>query len=200
MTRKGPKYSRLTIIIVALVAIFVLWNLAKRVQVLRSQASIPGNIGEVTAVVEPVEGDLQKVSLFFHTGVEEEKGETVSYLSFRLKLPARGGLVILTDKDGLEVDELMVAEEFEDEEVWSTPVNKIFVEEDTFNIDFALVNLTKEGYKSHELNRFAEFYLKKDLVPAEIKIEVDEGFSFMYTKDRPVVSIWEPPQNLVVIN
>jgi hypothetical protein len=199
MARTKSKYSRIIIVVVALVAIFVLWSLAKRVQVLRSEASIPGNIGEVKAVIEQVEGDLQKVSLFFHTGIEEEKSETVSYLSFRLELPARSGLVLLTDESGLQVSELTLAEEFADEEVWDVPVNKIFTEEDTLYVDFALVNVTKDGYKSHELNRFAEFYLKKDLVPEEISLGVNKDYSFMYTKDRPVVSIWEAPENLVVI-
>jgi hypothetical protein len=199
MARRKSKYSRIAIVVVALVAVFVLWNLAKRVQVLRSEASIPGNIGEVKAVVAQEEGDLQKVSLFFHTGVEEENSETISYLSFRLELPARGGLVILTDENGLQVSELMIAEEFTDEEHWSVPVNKVYTEEDTLYIDFALVNLTKDGYRSHEQNRFAEFYLKKDLVPAEISLGINKDFSFMYTKDRPVANIWEPPENLVVI-
>lgn len=199
MAKRKTRKLRALVFLVALVGIFILWTLVKRVQVLRSDASIPGNIGEVKASAEQYEGDLQKVSLSFHTGVDEGNSEIVSYLGFRLEVPLEGGLVLLTNESGAQADEINVTEEFSDEDTWAVPVNKIYADENNLYVDFALVNLTKEGFKSHELVKFADFYVQKGVVPVEIELNVNKDFSFMYTKDRPVVNIWEPPNNLVII-
>ncbi len=199
MARSRSKYSRMFLVVIALVVIIVLWGLIKRVQVLRSEASIPGNIGEVKASVERVDTDLQRVSFSFHTGVDEEDSEIVSYLSIRIEIPLAGGLVLLTDETGLQTHEVIVAEEFINEDNWNVLVNKIHADGEMLYVDFALVNLTKDGFKSNELKHFADFYIKKGVVPVEITLNVNKDYSFMYTKDRPVVNIWEPPASLVVI-
>jgi hypothetical protein len=199
MARRKSKNLRALIFVFALIGIFVLWNLVKRVQVLRSEASIPGNIGEVKATVGQMGGDLQRVDLSFHTGSDEESSKLISYLSIRLEIPTLEGSVMLTDETGVEINELMVVEEFSDEESWGVPVNKIVMEDEMVIVDFALVNLTKDGYKTHELKDFAYFYVKKGLIPAEVALNVNSDYSLMYTKNRPVVSIWEPPENLVIL-
>lgn len=199
MAKRKFKSSRILIFIFAVIGILVLSSLAKRVQVLRSEASIPGNIGEVKASVQQAEGDLQKVSLSFHTGQDEVSSEIISYLSIRMEIPTQGGSVMLTDADGVELQEIMVVEEFSDSQVWDVPVNKIVTDNEMLYVDFALVNLTKDGFKSNELKHFADFYIKKGVAPVEVVLSINKDYSFMYTKDRPVVNIWEPPASLVVI-
>jgi hypothetical protein len=199
MAKRKFKSSRILIFILAVIGILVLSSLAKRVQVLRSEASIPGNIGEVKASVQQAEGDLQKVSLSFHTGKNEENSEVVSYLSIRIEIPLEGGSVMLTDANGVELQEIMVVEEFGDSEGWDVPVNKIVTGDEMVVVDFALVNLTKDGFKSHELKHFADFYIKKGVVPVEVALNINKDYSFMYTKDRPVVNIWATPESLVII-
>lgn len=199
MAKKGAfKGSKLLIFIIVLASILVLSNLVKRVRVLRSEASIPGNIGMVTADVSE-EGDLKKVSLSFHTGQDENASEVISYLGFRLEILSESiSGFELVDAEGAELEGVMVTNEFTDADIWNTPVNKIVFGNDKVIIDFAMVNLTKDGFKSNELKHFADFYLKKG-ISLEVAVNVNGDYSYMYTKDRPVVNIWEPPGTLVII-
>jgi len=174
MAKRKFKSSRILIFILAVIGILVLSSLAKRVQVLRSEASIPGNIGEVKASVEQVDTDLRKVSLSLHTGTDEENSEVVSYLSIRIEISLEGGSVMLTDANGVELQKIMVVEEFGDSEDWDIPVNKIVIDNEMLYVDFALVNL-------------------------EVVLNINKDYSFMYTKDRPVVNIWATPTSLAVI-
>jgi len=199
MAKRKFKSSRILIFILAVIGILVLSSLAKRVQVLRSEASIPGNIGEVKASVEQVDTDLRKVSLSLHTGTDEENSEVVSYLSIRIEISLEGGSVMLTDANGVELQKIMVVEEFGDSEDWDIPVNKIVIDNEMLYVDFALVNLTKDGFQSNELKDFADFYIKKGVVPVEVVLNINKDYSFMYTKDRPVVNIWATPTSLAVI-
>ena len=179
------------IIILSLLAIF--GSKARRVYLdsLTLSASSVGDIKlEVSQGPTP---EILTVNISMRTGVDQDKLEKMSTLAFRLKMNSVKNPQVVNEKgeaaSSLVPDPGLIAGGD-----WDFPLNKISSENGETVVDFIGINKNLDGYSSYEYKNLATFYLK-GVQENDLNFEFDESFSKMFSKSRPVTSIWSFSSN-----
>jgi hypothetical protein len=186
------KWLKIALVVFVIYVLFTALGVIGKVKEYVSEASVSNNMAEVV-LSRTLQNNLMKNEIFLRTGNGGESA-AVSYIGFRLSLPDG---VTLTDKDGKTTDSpIIVTDEYKNSEFWQFPVNKINSIEDKVFVDFAAVNLSKEGFSAGDFVKIAEFYSREN-DNQNVKFFLDSEYSFIYTKKRPVTNIWQVPEFLL---
>ncbi|KKQ85329.1 MAG: hypothetical protein UT08_C0007G0002 [Candidatus Woesebacteria bacterium GW2011_GWB1_38_8] len=180
-------------IFIIFLGVLVGLTLVRRDQYMRSLAQTPADVGTVKVLTEKLEGkeNVSRINVMFRTGTAQDKVEAISSLAMRIYIKGQDSASLqIVDKGANESDKIEISSELPVGE-WRFPVNFVTKNEDGIVIDFAAINITKDGYLSSEYRKLATFYIKNDKEESDFDLTFDNELSFMYSKRRPTTNIWD---------
>jgi len=184
--RNSGGYRNFIFLFVALVIFFLGFTFAKTRVYLASLALTPSSAGDVIVVSEVQDNGLTKVELRIRTGTNKKD------VAVRLSVSsADSSNIKLVNKDGGATSNITPNEELVSTGYWQFPTNRTETKEGEIVVDFAAVNVTKDGYSSKTYENIASFYLTGVKSKDNLQFKFDENLSQMFSKRRPVTDIWE---------
>src|SRR3989344_7083115 len=180
-------------IFIIFLGVLVGLTLVRRDQYMRSLAQTPADVGTVKVLTEKLEGkeNVSRINVMFRTGTAQHEVEAISSLAMRIYVKGQDSANLqIVDKGANESDKIEISSELPVGE-WRFPVNFVTKNEDGIVIDFAAINITKDGYLSSEYKKLATFYIKNDKEESDFELTFDNELSFMYSKRRPTTNIWD---------
>ncbi|OGM20793.1 hypothetical protein A2863_02705 [Candidatus Woesebacteria bacterium RIFCSPHIGHO2_01_FULL_38_9b] len=180
-------------IFIIFLGVLVGLTLVRRDQYMRSLAQTPADVGTVKVLTEKLEGkeNVSRINVMFRTGTAQDEVEAISSLAMRIYVKGQDSANLqIVDKNANESDKIEISSELPVGE-WRFPVNFVTKNEDGIVIDFAAINITKDGYLSSEYRKLATFYIKNDKEESDFDLTFDNELSFMYSKRRPTTNIWD---------
>ena len=180
-------------IFIIFLGVLVGLTLVRRDQYMRSLAQTPADVGTVKVLTEKLEGkeNVSRINVMFRTGTAQDEVEAISSLAMRIYVKGQDSANLqIVDKGANESDKIEISSELPVGE-WRFPVNFVTKNEDGIVIDFAAINITKDGYLSSEYKKLATFYIKNDKEESDFELTFDNELSFMYSKRRPTTNIWD---------
>lgn len=180
-------------IFIIFLGVLVGLTLVRRDQYMRSLAQTPADVGTVKVLTEKLEGkeNVSRINVMFRTGTAQDEVEAISSLAMRIYVKGQDSANLqIVDKNANESDKIEISSELPVGE-WRFPVNFVTKNEDGIVIDFAAINITKDGYLSSEYKKLATFYIKNDKEESDFELTFDNELSFMYSKRRPTTNIWD---------